>query len=248
MLSHNSKSVFLDAGIVFKKYNITLLTAHSDVNQYMLGYPFQDNIASNQFLNTDILSRKLKLIWHSVGGAQIELAYFLICIERLKNNQINNEERELSRMLAFNHLSLSYENIYRVWEKITSVLYYLHYKKINKRLYYDGIITEIDKSNLYEKKMIRGLKKQIKHWNRVACKRNKYSHEESVLFFYDYEPSMILNASGIPFYMKEMSLDLNGECSPLIESFKNLDSLNKLLLVFINNFPRGSIERGKYYE
>lgn len=237
----SAKNFFDSFKFIFHRYNVQSLTAIDKFLNYINGYSHTTSIKKNNFIDIEILDEKLKLIWHAAAGTQTEVANFLIYYSEFKYTKPETDIHTLGRALCSHHLSLSYECIYRVWEKVTHVLYYLHYKDINKTIYYNGIVDILTQANKYEPHCISALKFHIKHWNKIAEIRNKYSHEESRLFKYEFKPSTILNSYGLPYSLNEETTDFRAECNTLIKRYHHLLKVNETLIEFLNKFPESTI-------
>lgn len=233
----STQMFFEDSRAIFKKKHIASLVEDIEFREYIDETFLNQNILNNNFISSDILYEKLKNIWHTVAGVQIQLANFLIFSAQIDYKNPSNENNELTKNLSYHHLSMTYESIYRAWEKVTQVLYYLHYREINKTIYYNGIVEVINNCKKYDTTATGQLKKHIYHWNKIAEIRNKYSHEQSKIFIYDLHQSKILNEYGFPFIHERNSLKFKEETSSIINRYNYLKKLNSSLRNFINIFP-----------
>lgn len=234
---YTCRSFFDSFRNVYERHNIEHYTSTEAFNSYIQGYSLPKSIENNSFIDKDTLREKLKNIWHSVSMLQMELANYLIFSSRIIHSSKTTDDNELNKALSAHHLSLSYECLYRVWETVTQVLFYLHYYDSKKTIYFNEMADRLHKSGLYDEKIIKKLKRQVGNWDKTAQIRNKYSHESSKLFEFNYVPSTILNEYGMPYYLEERSIDFRQEGQSLIERYKNIKKLNQVCREFVDNYP-----------
>ncbi|HVE43832.1 MAG TPA: hypothetical protein VNC84_01680 [Gammaproteobacteria bacterium] len=237
-----AKSFCNSVKIVFDKYKIPLLTSSMEFN-YVSDWRMPTSVIQNDFIDKHILDNQLRFLWHAVAAMQTEVASFLIFFSQLETTAAEDDNAILSRILCSHHHSLSYECIYRSWERITQILHYLHYKKENKRIYFGDIVNALGCSGIYSQRSIADLKSHIYKWDKIAEMRNIFSHEESRLFLYDYQPSKVLNYYGLPYSFTEKSTDFKQEKESLINRYKQIPSVNHSLRKFLNEFPESRIKR-----
>lgn len=238
----NQESFFSDARLIFQKRKIEVLSTRPQFFEYFNGYKIPENILKNDFIDNDLLIDKLKLIWHAVSATQIELTYSLIYLENT-SKKTNYESEFRNKALCSHHISLCHECIYRVWERVSQVLYLLHCKDLPKDAYYNDIVTMLRKSQLYSESSIEELKKHQGQWSKIAKPRNIHSHSDSRLFSFNTEFSNIVDINGTPFPLEEKTPNLKQECNTLINRYNDLEKLNSTLRKFMDLYPKFLIKK-----
>ncbi len=130
-----------------KQHKVELLTDLDQFSYLKSGINAPYNIQNNRFIDNDVYYAKMKSLYFSLYSAQFEFGYFLIYYDSLPLSKAN-EHNVISSAFALHHLYLTYECLYRVWERVTHIMYYLHTYKKNKRLYYDGMIRLLEKNSM----------------------------------------------------------------------------------------------------
>jgi len=142
-------------------------------------------------------------------------------------------------MSFMHHRFLSIECVYRVWERITQVFYYIHTGKEKKQGYYGNVIDMMSKSKIYQKDIIQNLKQHQKQWDSIAKFRNYYSHEYTKLIDginYDVSISPIIDLHGRPIFKSKETFENLKNIFNIIykQNFLYFKKLDESLIKIIN--------------
>jgi len=243
----NEELFFREQDIFFKENNIPHLS--KDKCQEFLRMNFPKNIEVNKWIDKDMLQGKLKQIYHASVEAQFEITYFLAYLSNVNSTVSQEREFVRNKALCCHHLYLTYECMYRVFERVARALWYLHETlhqldkaKPRKYLYYNRVIDALnEKSERYDSQALKNLIEQIPCWDDIAKSRNQYSHENSELFKFECTSSPIVDKSGDP-YIIETQLNPNDYKENVIKNFVRLGILLDNLKIFLNKFPSVQIQ------
>jgi len=198
-------------------------------------------------LDSEILTKKFKLIYDASIGIQTELGLMLIAIESYKDFKKDEENRLLSVSLFRHHYYICIECIYRVWERFSHVLNYIHTSNPKKKEYYNEIIDEIYKCNQYSEKVTSQLKKHQKHWSKIAEVRNLYSHENSTLLLNgDFDLSLVVDWNGLPF-PKNVRLKWKEDFDFIKQKYEYLKKLDNSTIAFFEEVRNKTYLRRKIW-
>ncbi len=168
---------------LFKKYKYPWLTLNLSMkNLHKWSIATSERLKLNEKDFQDAMS---ELFW-SLSHVQLALGYMLIARNSCKfpkgiNGTAYQEEDipsiGLPEIHFCYHSSFSIECIYRCWERMALVLLKACYPKCSSKFYFNGVVNKIDKDGNYNRNpKLYNLKKQIKHWDKVAGIRNELSH------------------------------------------------------------------------
>lgn len=154
---------------LFKKHGVERLAAE-DFQKYH----------KNRF--NDPLSEHLSALYISVHHTQFELGYLLFYLDGIE--EVCGKEYMLRASYFMHHYSLCVECIYQGLERTTALLYFIHFKQARPPRwgYLCKIYDVMKKSERYDKKLIASLKSVKAFWDKLAEKRNVYSHQCNDLF------------------------------------------------------------------
>ena len=129
---------------------------------------------------------RLSDVWWAIASAQLSLGYVFLAkpwVSRLRGaeqtvyNVQHLQYDGVGDIHFWHHANLSYESIYRVWERLANLLRLVIAADPKEKFYYDGIVDVIGSDARYNRlSAYKTLRKQLSHWNTIARERNKLSH------------------------------------------------------------------------
>ncbi len=193
-----------------------------------------------------------ELFW-TMSQIQISLGNALIAKESCKytkgtkgvaytQNQVPNMI-EIPEIHFWHHVYCCVECIYRCWERITIILKDSCYPDCSEKLYFDGMITMLDKDKIFNiNPKFHKLKQKRKSWNTIASYRNKLSHHQSSPFKrtkINGEVSNLCGPRGEYLFKLEYSSDnLNIEVDKMKNMYLKLLPVMKSMKEFIDHIKR----------
>jgi len=232
---------------VFEKYNIKVLTFRLDPNSRN---KYAEDISKKLDVDDDPLIENLNDLFYTVGSAQLEIGLMLISKFSAQNPEgitkklFDNDsplQFKLGNMHFWHHYYLTWECIYRVWERLTDFICIItDYKTEDKKYYFNVLLNEIKKdkrfSTLKTKRNLVGLSK---HWNKVAKLRNGFSHSRSPLSTSNIsvKKTSILNSKGLPLvYVEQTMPNLIEKGKEVIQEYEYLEKAIDAVIIFINEY------------
>ena len=175
---------------LFGKYKIRAISKNLPMPNLQI---WATKVSQHFNLDTDGFRQVVTELFWSVAHVQLSLGYALIAREDCQfpkgtKGQALQEKDVPNAILMpeihfWYHIYNSYECIYRCWERITSILKNVCYPQLSEKRYFDKLVNELIKDNKFNKNFyLNKLKKQIKHWNKIADARNEISHSQSSPF------------------------------------------------------------------
>ncbi len=151
---------------------------------------WSDGVAKLLDLDKNKIYSCLSELYWSISSVQLSIGYSLISRETCQFPKgVKGEAFEessvpniigISEIHLFYHLNNGWESLYRFWERLTTLIQFTIYPKLDEKIYFDVIVDKIVKDNNIPKNSKESeLKSLIKYWNKTARKRNKLSHFES---------------------------------------------------------------------
>jgi len=184
-------------------------------------------------LDEDEACRRLKDVVWALGSVQFSLGYMLIAkgsakqprghVQRASDIQNLSVEYSIGDSHFWHHTNLAMESLYRVWERLANFLVcFCSLQDGDEKLYFDGVIQRLEQDDILSAlTSFKNVKRHRKHYNRVACSRNRLSHQSSRLFggqTVTVTPSDILRADGMPY--AEITATMP-DLFPIIEGVKD---------------------------
>lgn len=231
------KNIINCASKLLEQHNVEHIPK-TTFTKYICGYSVPKKLSYNQ----EKIQDKLKLIYWATASIHIELGNMLIAnhsYNKFKELKDSNNT-ELSYLLFMHHYFLSIECIYRTWERISRVLYFIHTKTLKRSCYYHKTISTLKESQAFSDKLINELESHLPHWERISKARNKFSHEYSRLTHgIDFEvgKSKIVNTQGkYYFQINETRFLPESIFRSVVDQYIYLKKLDESLVKFIDNF------------
>lgn len=227
--------------ILTQRFNFTVLPEWAQRQAQRVGAP------------AEMADRRMHDLGRAIGSAQIGLGYMLWAKKFAKHprghKQRTYDARDVKQsfglgdMHFWHHADLTVEAIYRVWERLTSLLRCFTFPMETEKFYFDGLVNKVAGSPAFsEMRRTAELKKHQKHWNAVAKIRNNLSHQSNRLFGEvetKVTPLRVLQPTGAPYFQFSVKTD---DLVKTIEENKNrclqcaatLDTV----LAFIEELPK----------
>jgi hypothetical protein len=237
-------------GELFNKYNIPAITLNMPMENL---HKWSSQVAAHFKLDVEKFSQVMSELFWSAAHIQLSLGYALIARQDCKfpkgiNGKAFKEEDMpnaivLPEIHFWYHLYNTYECIYRSWERITTVIKSVCYPNLSEKIYFDQIINKLDNdSNFKNNPHLKALKKQIKHWNKIAESRNEISHGKSSPFRnmnIEGKVSDVLGIDGLPLIYLDYSIKSPKESiEQVVDKYKKVFPAMKTTVDFIDNIDR----------
>ena len=172
---------------LYRKYQIKEVILDLPLNKMQ---KWSDFTARRLRIDRDDFYSKVSDLFWSVGYVQLAIGYALIAKESckfprgLKGTVYKEQDVPILLNIAevhfWHHIYCTIECIYRSWERMALIIKAACFPENKDKLYFDGIITKIEDDSKFSKNPnLKQLSKQVKHWTKIAEKRNKLSHKES---------------------------------------------------------------------
>ena len=235
---------------LFNQYKIPVITHNIPMENL---HRWSSEVADHFKLNKEDFRKVVAEFFWSAAHIQLSLGYALIAKKECKfpmgiNGKVHKEADMphaigLPEIHFWYHLYHCYECIYRSWERMASVLKNVCYPKNKEKMYFDKIVKALETDSLYNKNPhLNSLKKQIKHWNKIAKERNEVSHDKSSPFQnmnIEGKISNILTIDGFPeVYLNYSVASPKENLENVIDKYKKVYPAMKVIVDFIDNIGR----------
>lgn len=167
-----------------------------------------DSISAAYRLDKETFNVQVREFFWAFSAIQISLGYIMMSLREVSFpsgtvGSVINEETvpDLNQLADYHywyHMSNTWESIYRLWERIVTVLE-LRFTPNLSGLYFDGYLNYIREHDVLPTADLRKLEKHHKHWNKITEKRNEISHGKSNPFLnidFDVSLSKIIDNKG----------------------------------------------------
>lgn len=145
-----------------------------------------ESVAKREQLDLAEFERYVKEIFWGLSSLDLNLGYTLLSLKETsypsgKTGSSNTPKKidrdfSLADIHYWYHISNCWESIYRIWERIVSVLRIRITPNLRKKLYFDGFSHLILEREIIFKAEANELKRFNKSWNKIAFIRNQISH------------------------------------------------------------------------
>lgn len=167
-----------------------------------------EGVAKKHNLDKHDFQYGIKELFWAVGTIQLDIGHALIAMKECPypsgKNGIALKEKEipevnLSDLHFWHHVYNCYEAIYRFWERCVMVLKMRLTPQLKGKYYFDGYVNFLGKCDgVSSLKEVKDLKKYLKSWGKISCKRNEISHGKSNPFL---NMSIEVTFSGLSDYL-----------------------------------------------
>lgn len=169
---------------LFAEYKIPQITRNLPIENLQ---SWSQKVAKHFELEPDKFTQTVSELFWTTSHVQFSIGYALLAKKDCKspygakgtfmNEKDIPDDFGIAELHFWYHLYNSYECIYRCWERITTVIKYVCYPGNMDKIYFDQLVKKLEGDiKFINNKSLKNLKKQIKHWNRIASIRNKRSH------------------------------------------------------------------------
>ncbi len=235
---------------LFSKYSIPAITKNLPMENL---HKWSAQVAAHFKLDGEDFGEVMTELFWSVAHIQLSLGYALIARQNCEFPKGTNgkafQEEDIPIAIAipeihfWYHLYNSYECIYRCWERMTSVIKSVCYPKLNEKMYFDQVINNLDNdSNFNKNPHLIALRRQIKHWNKIAEARNEISHGKSSPFRnmnIEGKVSDILGVDGLALIYLDYSFKSPKEnIEQVVDKYKRVFPAMEVMVDFIDNIDR----------
>ena len=246
----NINDIQTEIGRLFSKYKIPAITINIPIENL---HRWSSEVAAHFNLDEEEFTQVMTELFWSAAHIQLSLGYALIARGDCKFPKGTNgkafKEEEIPSAIAipeihfWYHLYNCFECTYRCWERITSVIMSVCYPKSNAKMYFNQIVNALDKDDKYNKNPhLQGLKRHVKHWNRVAKARNEISHGKSSPFRnmnIEGRVSDVLGRDGLPLIYLDYSIKSPRESiKQVVDKYLKVFPAMKVVVDFIDNIDR----------
>lgn len=168
-----------------------------------------DKLSTKHALDKERFNLHVRELFWAIASIQLSLGYTFLSFREitfpagakavaLKDNEIP----DMGHMADFHywfHVCNTWESIYRLWERVVTVLEIRLTPKLKDNLYYDGYVNLLKKNMLLDEQQIIKLEKFHKPWGTISKKRNDISHGKNNPFLelsIEVSFSHIINETG----------------------------------------------------
>lgn len=148
---------------------------------------WSDKISSQYSdIDQERLEAYVKEIYWGASSLQLNVGYTLIALRQTtypsgakvcaKSPDDLNRSYNLADIHYWYHISHCRESLYRMWERIVSVLEARFTPQLKKKFYFDSYVNYLSEHQVIPKPDINSLKHFLKTWNKISEKRNEISH------------------------------------------------------------------------
>jgi len=232
---------------LYKKYKIPAVTHNLPMeNLHQWAYKVADHFK----LDREEFRQSVTELFWSISHIQLALGYALIAKESCAYPKgIHGEafrEEDIPMMTGmpemhfWHHVYCCYECLYRAWERISIVLMSVCFPASSEKKYFNQITDDLCKNPKYNRnKCLQELKKQERHWCKIAKIRNDLSHGKSSPFQnsnIEGVLSNVLDIDGLPMpKLKYSSKNLKHEIENIVDKYRKILPAIKAMKDFIDN-------------
>ncbi len=166
-------------------------------------------------LDPDKACRRIRDVWWAIASVQFSLGYMIVAknsagsprgsvrefIPYIEDLQV---DFNISDLHFWHHANLSVECLYRVWERLASLLRFFANLPDGDNRYFSGVVNALKADASFNGlSSLKTVSRNIKNWEKVAGERNSLSHEGSRLFGKSVETAerlSVLGSSGEPLF------------------------------------------------
>ena len=234
---------------LFQEYKYPALTKRLKPDSL---FKFAD-VQSHRLLIDDLGERMMDIFW-SVASVQLSIGYMMIAkkssvhyrgITKTIYDPSQVTGISMGNLHFWHHAFLARECIYRVWERLNSLIRAVCYPEEPeevKKLYFSDLIEKLAKDPVYmHNEFIGSLKGLVKHREKAACLRNFLSHEASSLtakITIEPKNSIIYQTDGLPFPTCEYKTpDLVQEIEAMKDAYLKFEDAINVICKFIDSIP-----------
>jgi hypothetical protein len=148
-----------------------------------------ERITDEQQLDRHNFQGAIKELFWALGSTQLNIGHTLIAMKEcpypngtkgmaLKGGEI--PDTELADLHYWHHLYNSYEALYRFWERCVAALKMRLTPRIKEKYYFDGYVNYLSNhSDILPPEEITKIRRYLKAWGNISCRRNEISHGKS---------------------------------------------------------------------
>jgi len=168
----------------FKKRKISSFLDNVPLEEMIL---WSKNLSHAKRLDEDKFETYIKEVFWAVGSLHINFGYLILSHSGTSApngekgvitflQEVQSREHSLSDIHYWYHVSNCWESIYRVWERIVSVLEVRYTPKLKDSLYFIDFVMYLEENDVLTPKHIKRLKRFFSSWDKIVSKRNDITH------------------------------------------------------------------------
>ncbi len=249
-MNTNIDSIQKEIDQLFGKYKIPAITKNLPPENLQ---EWSMKVATHFKLDEESFRQTVTELFWSIAHIQLSLGYALIARQDCEFPKGTKgkvlHEKDVPNVIAmpeihfWYHIYNSYECIYRCWERIASVIGNVCYPKRTTKIYFDQLVNKLSKDKDFKKNLcLKELRKQIKHWSKIAEARNEISHGKSSPFrniTIEGKVSDVLGADGLPIvYLDYFVKSPKKEIEHVVDKYRKVLPAIIAMKDFIDNIDR----------
>ena len=236
-------------GELFSKRKIPALSVVFDTERI---HDWSDRLCQHFRCDADAISRACSNIYWAFAEMQLATGHCLWIIETetltlgysKENKQAQPPQINLADIYYWYYVSCVWEMIYRSWERQALLLQLVFFGE-DKNPHYNTVLYNLEERfpRISSMSTFQALKKKIKKWNNVAKRRNKLSHQHSIVFSYldtEYRERPIIGPEGQPLYYELTNFpDPKRELDRIVQYYKETSEI----LIKVHDFTEECISK-----
>jgi len=235
---------------LFGKYKIPALTKNLPMQNLQ---EWSIKVAKHFKLDEESFRQAVTELFWSMANVQLSLGHTLIALQEcdfvdgiqgiaLHEKEVPNIK--MPEIYFWYYVSVSYECIYRCWERINNVIMHVCFPHLSekefKRKYFPETISDLQKNPKYNQIVhLKELQSHVEYRKKVADIRNEISHGKSSPIRnmrIEGKVSELLGVNGLPFiYLDYSGKSLNAELNSIIDKYREVLPAIKAMKDFIDS-------------